>query len=148
MAQQLKEAGCVEIGFGAEHADQRMLDLINKKTTVQQNYDLVKNAHEFGIRVKAFTMLGLPGEDEASINALRQFIQTSGIDDYDVTVYYPYKGTYIADHLEQFDLQIEQNGCGFYKGKGGSSEYTVRTSALTSQQIQIMQRDLLSYKKR
>jgi len=148
MAQLLKGAGVIEIGFGAEHADQRILDLINKKTTVKQNYDLVKTAHEFGIRVKAFTMLGLPGENKVSVEALRKFITTSGIDDYDVTVYYPYRGTYIADHPNQFDLQVEKNGSGFYKGRGGISEYTVRTSALTSQQIQIIQRELLLYKKR
>ena len=52
MAEMLSDAGCVEIGYGAESMSQGVLDSINKRTTVQQNYDLIKIAHKYGIRVK------------------------------------------------------------------------------------------------
>ncbi len=148
MAETLSDAGCVELGYGAEHASQKILDTVNKRTKVQQNYDLIKTAHKFGIRVKAFLMIGLPGENHETVKDLKQFIQTSGVDDFDLTIYYPYKGTYIADHINEFDLQIESNGLGYYKGKKGSAECTIRTKALSSKEIKQYQQELYGLNKR
>jgi len=137
MAQMLAYAGCVEIGYGAEHAHQKILDNVNKKTTVQANYDVVTTAHRHGIRVKSFLMVGLPGEDHDTLAALEEFIATSGVDDFDLGIYYPYRGTHIRDHLARYDLQITSldNTLGYYKGKQGEAECCVRTSALNSDQI-------------
>ena len=137
IAQMLAEAGCVEIGYGAEHADQRILDNVNKKTTVQENYDVIRTAHRHGIRVKSFLMVGLPGENQETLAALEWFLQSSGVDDFDLGIYYPYQGTGIRDHLEEYDLQIEStiNTLGYYKGKLGQAECCVRTSALSSEEI-------------
>jgi radical SAM superfamily enzyme YgiQ (UPF0313 family) len=143
MAKILSESGCVEIGYGAEHADQLTLDLINKKTKVQQNYDIIKIAHKHGIRVKAFLMIGLPGENKENVSKLRNFIETSDVDDYDVSVYFPYKGTYIRDHSDKFDIQIlNDDSLGYYKGREGRAEVRVRTSALSSEEIGNLQREL------
>jgi radical SAM superfamily enzyme YgiQ (UPF0313 family) len=147
MAKILSEAGCVEIGYGAEHADQKMLDTINKKTTVEQNYNIVKIAHKYGIRVKSFLMVGLPGESEKTVSKLREFIETSGVDDYDIVTYFPYKGTYIYEHLGEFDLQIsDAPSLGYYKGKLGKSEVRVQTSHLSSEEIENYQRGLWKIK--
>ena len=137
MARMLADAGCVEIGYGAEHAHQRILDNVNKKTTVQANYDVITTAHRHGIRVKSFLMVGLPGEDHETLAALEEFVATSGVDDFDLGIYYPYRGTHIRDHIEQYDLQIEDldGTLGFYKGKQGKAECCVRTSQLSSDQI-------------
>ncbi|NIA06539.1 MAG: radical SAM protein [Actinobacteria bacterium] len=137
MAHMLADAGCVEIGYGAEHAHQRILDNVNKKTTVQANYDVITTAHRHGIRVKSFLMVGLPGEDHETLAALEEFIATSGVDDFDLGIYYPYRGTHIRDHIDQYDLQLEalDGTLGFYKGKDGQAECCVRTSQLSSQDI-------------
>ncbi len=150
MAALLADAGCVEIGYGAEHATQRILDGINKKTTVEQNYNIIKIAHEFGIRVKAFTMIGLPGETWESVKDLKEFIEKSGADQFDVTIFYPYKGTYIADHPSDFDLKVEsvQKDEGFFKGKQGSAVCKVSTSAMTAEEIQQAQKILLEARKK
>jgi radical SAM superfamily enzyme YgiQ (UPF0313 family) len=143
MARVLSDAGCVEIGYGAEHADQTILDSINKKTTVEQNYNIIKTAHRYGIRVKAFLMIGLPGESKETVSKLRKFIETSDVDNYDIVVYFPYKGTYISNHIDKFDLQIsEVPSFGYYKGRFGKSEVRVRTSKLTSEEIENYQREL------
>jgi anaerobic magnesium-protoporphyrin IX monomethyl ester cyclase len=136
MAKMLFDAGCVEIGYGAESLSQKILDTVNKHTTVQQNYDLVKIAQKYGIRVKAFLLLGLPGESKESASAMEKFVVESGIDDFDVSIYYPYKGTQIADNIEKYDLYIKDNETiGYYKGKCGSAECSVETSLLTNQEI-------------
>ena len=137
MAQMLAEAGCVEVGYGAEHAHQRILDNVNKRTTVQENYAVVSTAQRQGIRVKAFLMVGLPGEDHESLAALEEFLARSGVDDFDLGIYYPYEGTHIRDHIEEYDLQIESfnNTLGYYKGKDGRAECCVRTSQLSCEEI-------------
>ena len=149
MATILADAGCVEIGFGAETLDQGILDVINKQTTTQQIYDLIETAHRYNIRVKAFLMLGLPGETINSVQLTEAFVLNSGVDDFDVSIYYPYKGTHIADNIDEYDLYI-RNGysCGYYKGKEGHSECVVGTSELHPAQIEMWKDRIYSHNKR
>lgn len=149
MAAILADAGCVEIGYGAEHIDQKMLDLLKKGTTVEQIYEIINIAHSYNIKVKAFLMLGLPGENNETAKGVEDFILTSGVDDFDVAIYYPYKGTEIADNIEKYDLFLE-NGetIGYYKGKGGYSECSVYTSALSTQEIHAWRDRIYSHNKR
>ena len=131
----LAETGCYEVAFGAESGHQTILDNIEKRTTVEQNYNFVRWCKERGIICKAFLMLGLPGENEETIKATEQFIATSGLDDFQLAIYYPYRGTQIRDEIEagrpNFDLTFEGEGLGAYGQKGGYSEAVVRTRALT-----------------
>ena len=54
MADLLAQAGCVEIGFGAESASQKMLDTIYKGTTVEQMHVFVENVIQRGINLDCF----------------------------------------------------------------------------------------------
>lgn len=62
----LKKAGCWMIGFGLESGDQGLLDLMDKKITVEQNRQAVLWAKEAGLQVTAHLTLGFPGETRAS----------------------------------------------------------------------------------
>jgi radical SAM superfamily enzyme YgiQ (UPF0313 family) len=149
MAKILADAGCVEIGFGAETLDQDILDTINKKTTTEQIYELIETAHKHNIRVKAFLMIGLPGESVQSMSKTEDFVLTSGVDDFDVSIYYPYKGTYIADHIDEYDLSVcDKYSIGWYKGKKGKSECVIETSGLFSWQIERWRERIYSHNKR
>ncbi len=135
----LAETGCYEVAFGAESGHQKILDNIEKRTTVEQNYNFVRWCKARGIICKAFLMLGLPGEDLETIKATEQFIATSGLDDFQLAIYYPYRGTQIRDEIEagrdDFDLKFEGEGLGAYGQKGGYSEAVVRTKALTREDL-------------
>ncbi len=135
----LAETGCYEIAFGAESGSQKILDNIHKRTTVEQNYRFVKWCKERGIICKAFLMLGLPGENLETIADTERFIQEAGISDFQLSIYYPYKGTGIRDAIdskkEGFDMIFEGEGLGAYGQKGGSTEAVVRTKALSSQEL-------------
>ncbi len=136
MAEVLARAGCVETGVGMESGSQKILDVVKFPTpTIKESYNYIKICHDFGIRVKAFFMLGLPGETLETIKETEEFIATSGVDDFDLVVYYPYKGTRIRDKISEYDLYLESNGLGYYKGKKGSAESVVRTSSLSAEQI-------------
>ena len=138
-AKLLADTGCVEIAFGHESGSQKILDNVDKRTTVKQNYDSVKFAHKYGIRVKSFLMLGLPGEDRQTIQDTELFIKNAGIDDFQLAVFYPYKGTQIRDAMDRgelgLEIHFEGEGLGAYGQKGGSTESVVRTDFLSSKQL-------------
>jgi radical SAM superfamily enzyme YgiQ (UPF0313 family) len=168
MASLLADTGCIEMGFGAESGSQLILDTIGKKTTVEQNRKFVDLCNSFGIKVKAFLIVGLPGENYSTIQETKKFLdfitskrfknrfKETISNDFDVTIYFPYKGTKIRDSIDQgdstYDLIIQNDPDtfeGYYKGKSGTAEALIRTSALSTEEITEIQSDLLeTYKKR
>lgn len=138
-AKMLAENGCVEIAFGHETGSQKILDNINKRTTIEQNYQSIKFAKKYGINVKSFILLGLPGEDWSTLKDTESFIRWGGMDDFQCAIYYPYKGTQIRDAIEKketgFDLTFEGEGLGAYGQKGGKTEAVVRTESLSREDL-------------
>ncbi|MHA2063662.1 MAG: B12-binding domain-containing radical SAM protein [Candidatus Thorarchaeota archaeon] len=137
-AKALAEAGCVEVAFGAESGSQEMLDRINKGTTVEQNYETVRLCQKYGIVVKAFIMIGLPGETRKTVAETEEFILKSGVDDAQIAIYYPYKGTEWRKEMDEGtidDLTFEGEGLGAYGQKSGSNDSVVRTPELSSKDL-------------
>jgi radical SAM superfamily enzyme YgiQ (UPF0313 family) len=134
----LANTGCVEIGFGAESGSQKILDNVKKQTTIEQNYNFVRLMKERGIRVRAFFVIGLPGETKETIKETEKFIKESGIDDFQITIYSPFKGTEIRDELDKgnpyLDLFMEREAFA-YVYKGGKTESNVRTRELSSNEL-------------
>lgn len=145
-AQTLADSGCYEIAFGAETGSQKLLDAIEKRTTVEQNYKFVELCKKYGIICKAFLMIGLPGETHETIAETEKFIKEAQPADFQLSIYYPYKGTKLRDAIDKgtdnFDLQFEGEGLGAYGQSGGSTESVVRTQALSSQEL-LAERDRL-----
>ena len=130
IASMLAKAGCVETGVGFESGSQHILNTVKYPTPkITKAYEYIKTCHNNGIRVKGFFMLGLPGESSETIKATEEFIAKSGIDDFDLTIYYPYIGTAIRDNIKDYDINI-LDGIGYYKGVGGKTECCVSTSNL------------------
>lgn len=145
-AKMLKDTGCVEIAFGAESGSQQILDNINKGTTVKQNYKFVELCKKYDIFCKAFLMIGLPGETYETIACTEKFIKDTQLDDFQLSVFYPYKGTIIRDEIEQkgksSGIYFEREGLGAYGQKGGSTEAVIRTETLSSRDL-LRERDRL-----
>lgn len=138
-AKMLSDTGCKEIAFGHESGSQKILDNVKKNTKVEQNYRSIEYAKKYGIKVKSFVMLGLPGEDDETIKETEKFLATGGMDDFQLAVYYPYKGTRIRDAIDRgedgFDLHFEGEGLGAYGQKGGSTESVVHTERFSSKEL-------------
>ncbi len=163
MVKYLSGSGCIETGFGAESGSQKILDNIDKKVMVEQNYKYVELCNHYGIKVKAFVMLGLPGENKETIKETSNFLNFlvsnkfknfSGRDitnDFDLVIFFPYQGTKIKDNLPKYDLFLDNSSShyGIYKGKNGYSEAIVRTVGLSSEELSSIKNQLyLEYKKR
>jgi len=149
-AEALADAGCVEVAFGAESGSQQILDRIDKKTTVQQNYDCVRHCKDHGITVKAFLMIGLPGETRDTVAETERFILESGIDDAQIAIYYPYKGTMLRSEMDSgtaTDLMFISEGLGAYGQKDLGTDSVVRTAELSADDlIQIREDLIMKYK--
>jgi len=151
MAQLLSDTGCYEIAFGAESGSQQILDNIQKRCSVQQNYQTVEYAKKHGIIVKAFILIGLPGETWKTLAETEKFIKNSGCDDFQCAVYMPFKGTQIRaaiDNGNKIDLKIVPKGSdgevtGAYGIKEGNSSYEVRTSELSCEDLEAFREHLI-----
>jgi len=89
----LQEADCAEAWLGAESGSQRVLDAMNKGTTVEQITTGCARLKAAGIRVGFFIQLGYLGEQLADILATRRLLQAACPDDVGVSVSYPLPGT-------------------------------------------------------
>jgi anaerobic magnesium-protoporphyrin IX monomethyl ester cyclase len=93
MAQALERAGCSEAWIGAESGSQRVLDAMNKGTTVSQILTARDRFRSAGIRVGFFIQLGYLGEQLADILATRDLLEAARPDEIGVSVSYPLPGT-------------------------------------------------------
>jgi anaerobic magnesium-protoporphyrin IX monomethyl ester cyclase len=93
MARVLKKAGCREAWIGAESGSQRVLDDMNKGTTIAEILSARRRFQAEGIRVGFFIQLGYQGEELEDILATRNLLQASRPDEIGVSVSYPLPGT-------------------------------------------------------
>ena len=144
MAKMLAETGCYEIAFGAESGSQKILDNIRKRTTVEANYNTIKYANEHEIIVKAFILLGLPGENKRTLKETETMIQylmnNNPSNDFGAYVFYPYKGTQLRDSIDRGEdvglSMLVSEGLGAYGQSGGNTESgVIQTTELDDEEL-------------
>jgi anaerobic magnesium-protoporphyrin IX monomethyl ester cyclase len=97
MAEALRDAGCREAWLGAESGSQRVLDAMNKGTTVTEIEVARARLKAVGIRVGFFIQLGYMGEQLADIVETRSLLDSARPDEIGVSVSYPLPGTKFYD---------------------------------------------------
>ncbi len=100
MAAALRAAGCAEAWIGAESGSQRILDAMNKGTTVAQILSARARLKAHGIRVGFFIQLGYLGEQMDDILATRELLEAAQPDDVGVSVAYPLPGTKFYEQVQ------------------------------------------------
>ena len=93
MAMALRDAGCKEAWIGAESGSQKILDAMNKGTTVSEILTARDRLQSVGIRVGFFIQLGYLDEQLDDILATRDLLTAARPDDIGVSVSYPLPGT-------------------------------------------------------
>jgi anaerobic magnesium-protoporphyrin IX monomethyl ester cyclase len=100
MAEALAEAGCREAWLGAESGSQRILDAMNKGTTIPEIKVARARLKAQGIRVGFFIQLGYLGEQLTDILATRELLEATRPDDVGVSVAYPLPGTKFYEQVK------------------------------------------------
>lgn len=108
VAQALKTAGCDMAWVGAESGSQKILDAMDKGTTVQQIRDAAARLHRYGIKVGFFLQFGYPGETREDIDRTIRMVHECRPDDIGISVSYPLPGTKFYERVRQ-DMGDKQN---------------------------------------
>ncbi len=95
----MARAGCQIVWIGAESGSQKILDAMDKGTTVEQIRAVVPQLQQHGIAVGFFLQFGYPGETEADIELTLQLVREVMPDDVGMSVSYPLPGTPFYDRV-------------------------------------------------
>lgn len=96
----MKRAGCYRIPFGIESGSQRIIDLVDKKITLQQAEEAVAMAKKAGLETECYFMLGLPTEQEEDIKKTIDFAILLNPDYAKFAITIPLPGTQMFDMME------------------------------------------------
>jgi len=75
LLKKMKQAGVDSIVYGLESGSQRMLDVFNKRTTVEQNVTACRLARKAGIECLGDMILFYPGENRQTLKETQRFIK-------------------------------------------------------------------------
>jgi anaerobic magnesium-protoporphyrin IX monomethyl ester cyclase len=89
----LRAAGCETVWLGAESGSQRILDAMEKGTTVAEIGEARRLLAGAGIKVGFFLQFGYPGETRADIDKTVAMVRDLMPDDIGISVSYPLPGT-------------------------------------------------------
>jgi anaerobic magnesium-protoporphyrin IX monomethyl ester cyclase len=101
MTEALAAAGCREVWIGAESGSQKILDAMNKGTSVAEIHEARRLLGRAGIRVGFFLQLGYLGEELDDILATRRLVEETRPDDVGVSVSYPLPGTKFYEAVKE-----------------------------------------------
>ena len=104
----LARSGCQTVWIGAESGSQKILDAMEKGTTVEQIYESTKLLHQHGIRVGFFLQFGYPGETRTEIELTLQMVKECKPDEIGISVSYPLPGTKFHANVKE-QLGLKQN---------------------------------------
>ena len=130
----MKRAGCRQLQFGIETADQRLLDILQKGTTIENAVSGLARTKAAGLSTKAFLMAGVPGETAESLAALERFTLTAPLDDIMVSYFTPFPGCELYDEIDKYGKLVG--------GYDAMSEYRVVfvPDGLTAEEIETARR--------
>lgn len=144
----LRDAGCKEIAFGIESGSQEMLDSFNKKVTVEQNLEAIQEAQRAGLLVRAYMIVGFPGENERTIEETKRFIDLSSPDQFIVFTFVPFPGCDVWKHPKKYGVNIDKKDYSkFYTiaGKDGRGGIVFRTKDMDGEKLDKYRQDLIDH---
>lgn len=87
---QMYSAGCRNVKLGIESGSQRILDMIDKKITIDQVLKISNLLAEKNINWSAYFMIGLPSETEADIRKTQELIKKITATNITLSIYTPF----------------------------------------------------------
>lgn len=104
----MADSGCKQIMFGFESGSNYMLDLMNKKFTVQQSLKAIDIVKKYGIKIRGQMIVGFPGENEETIEETAKFIQGADIDAFGIHIFQPFPGSDVWNNPKKYDYKLDK----------------------------------------
>jgi radical SAM superfamily enzyme YgiQ (UPF0313 family) len=107
-----KDSGCSNLKFGIESGSQKMLTILDKGSTIEQNMDTLKNCYDVGILSPPSMLIGMPGETDDTIKEsgifLGKFAKYVGVSPLDIGCAFYFATPYPGTPLYEYGML---NGC-------------------------------------
>jgi anaerobic magnesium-protoporphyrin IX monomethyl ester cyclase len=71
----MKDAGCVAVYFGMETGSNKMLQIMEKKVALKDNYNAMQWIVDAGLNTTIQLIVGMPGEDNETIRETGKFVE-------------------------------------------------------------------------
>lgn len=75
LLRRMKESGCVSVYFGMESGSQRILDVMEKNTSTEDNMNAARWTGEAGLHTVYQIVIGMPGENDETIAETIEFFK-------------------------------------------------------------------------
>jgi anaerobic magnesium-protoporphyrin IX monomethyl ester cyclase len=123
----LREAGCVHVSVGLESLNPDNLRVLGKGTQIGQEHGVVVAMSE-GLVVRCSFMVGLPYDNDRTIEGYFGQAAQLHVDEFAVYPLIPYPGTRLRAHPEKYGYTIVDHDCTHYvqMGKGGAACYALQ----------------------
>ena len=105
----MRDANCQQVFFGVESGCQKILDAVNKGTTVEQNRRAIKMAKDAGLFVAISVIIGYPGETRDMLMQTIDLVKKAEPDDVYICVATPYPGTELRRLVEEMGYEISND---------------------------------------
>ncbi len=109
LSKKMRAAGCVSAFVGAESGDDRMLGLMNKGETTEENLNAVLALKGAGIRASESTIIGFPGETEESIQRTVDLIYKSMPDSVMIYPLGVMPSTPLSENPEKYGIRLHED---------------------------------------
>ncbi len=100
LLERMKESGCYAVDYGIECGNQKMLDSVNKKFTLEQVREAVGATAKAGIESEGMFIIGLPDETVGDTWDAINFARSLDLDHIKLNLFVPYPGSELWDTLK------------------------------------------------
>lgn len=108
----MRRAGCIQVGFGLESYNQRILDLMKKGTQVAEVIPILKRFRDAGIKTHLNLMVGFPTETREEAEETKRFLDENRhlYNSFGIQTFNLESGTEIDRYPERFGITEVQRG--------------------------------------
>ncbi len=110
----MKKAGCIQIEYGFESGSQRILNMMSKKTTPEQNILAANLTKKIGLRFLANIIIGFPGETKEDFIDTIEFLKRIKPTEIGFNILTPLPGTRVYNDLISSGIITEVDWSDFY----------------------------------
>jgi radical SAM superfamily enzyme YgiQ (UPF0313 family) len=129
--EKLKQAGFKRISYGVDSGSQTILDVMKKRTTVEDNKKAVTLMKEAKIPCSVNIVFGMPGESETTMGATQDFLISLDITskEYYAALATPYPGSPLFNQVVEKGIVKDTREYSFNLGGYGDYKYNVNQHA-------------------
>ena len=139
----MKRAGCREIFFGFETGSQKLLNLMQKRITVEQNVKAIEMCRKVGMVSCAYMMFGFPGEDVKTVEETKNFLMKAKPDKSRITQFIPIPGSDVWSNPDKYKVKIKNNFSDHWCFD--SHPFALEYEYINSETMEELRRDMMNF---